>query len=185
MRQVLREGFCDVSQGLYQPGAPVTSSGRADEHGSMEENFGDKDFKKLRHDLKLPRKEGVRRPKRLRHKCSLFPEPSYTGAKDLDIWLKHLAVCERPLSSLAKEVPYISSTYSRGREVLNRLSEHQVPLLRATWFVKVTVSRHNFNSSRRKYFMRLVHLMRLVYLYYFPCFVHFYLGALHVHLVDC
>lgn len=139
--QVLRDGFCDLSINLYQPGPAASPSGRLDEHGSMEENFGQRDLEKIRQDLQLPRKSGVRRSKRVKHKCSLFPEPDYTGANHLDTWLKHLAECDRTLSSLAKEVPYISSmSYNRGREVLNRLTEHNVPLLRATWFVKVTVS---------------------------------------------
>ncbi len=136
--QKLREGFCDLSFGMYVPGGQPSS--RLDEHGSMEEQFGHNDLKFIREKLNLPRKEILRRPKRVRQKCSLFPTPEYHGANFLDDWLKQLAVSDRPLSKLAKEVPYISSTGSgRGREVLSKLSEHQVPLLRATWFVKVTV----------------------------------------------
>jgi hypothetical protein len=123
---------------MYAPGGQPSS--RLDEHGSMEEQFGHNDLKFIREKLNLPRKEILRRPKRVRQKCSLFPTPEYHGANFLDDWLKQLAMSDRPLSKLAKEVPYISSTgFSRGREVLNKLSEHQVPLLRAAWFVKVTV----------------------------------------------
>lgn len=107
----------------------------------MEENFGLRDLKEIREKLLLPRKESLRRPRRVRQRCSLFPEPEYTGANHLDDWLKQLASCDKPLAKLATEVPYISSTgYSRGREVLSKLTELQVPLIRATWFVKVTVS---------------------------------------------
>ncbi len=54
--------------------------------------------------LRLPVKEHVK-PRRVKHKCTLFPEPEYTGANHLEQWLKDLASCDQPLSVLAKQVP--------------------------------------------------------------------------------
>eukprot|EP00288_Rhodomonas_lens_P015257 CAMPEP_0177695062 /NCGR_PEP_ID=MMETSP0484_2-20121128/3261_1 /TAXON_ID=354590 /ORGANISM="Rhodomonas lens, Strain RHODO" /LENGTH=356 /DNA_ID=CAMNT_0019205971 /DNA_START=386 /DNA_END=1452 /DNA_ORIENTATION=- len=140
----LRDGFYDTSAGLYTAGSAQGSN--MEEHGSMEEKFGQQDLKEIRARLQLPAKENVK-PRRIKHKCSLFPEPEYTGANHLEQWLKDLASCEQPLSVLAKQVPYMANTSSsRGTELLRRLTELQVPLLRAAWFVKVTLLKEKNND---------------------------------------
>ena len=50
-------------------------------------------------------------------------------------WMSDLSG-SKPLAQLAKKVP----TYNKREDILQNLVEHSVPLVRATWFLKVCVS---------------------------------------------
>ena len=54
----------------------------------------------------------------------------------VDTWFRDLANCNKPLSGLAKKVPI----FNKREEVLLTLSENQVPMIRAVWFIKMTAA---------------------------------------------
>jgi len=57
----------------------------------------------------------------------------------LESWMKDLAG-SKPLSALGKKVPI----FNKREEIFFTLAEHQVPLARATWFIRMTAS---YNSA--------------------------------------
>ena len=55
----------------------------------------------------------------------------------IEAWFKDLAGC-KPLMSLAKKVPI----FSKREDMFLTLCEYSVPMLRATWFIKMTLAYH-------------------------------------------
>ena len=54
----------------------------------------------------------------------------------VDNWFRDLASSSKPLAGLAKKVPI----FNKREEVLLTLSENQVPMIRAAWFIKMTAA---------------------------------------------
>jgi mediator of RNA polymerase II transcription subunit 12 len=57
----------------------------------------------------------------------------------LEAWMKDLAG-RKPLSAIAKKVPI----FNKREEIFLTLAEHNVPMIRAGWFLKMTAS---YNSA--------------------------------------
>lgn len=64
----------------------------------------------------------------------------------VDNWFRDLANCGKPLSGLAKKVPI----FNKREEVLLTLSENQVPIMRAVWFIKMTAAYASAMSEANK-----------------------------------
>jgi len=159
------------------------SPDQTEEFGSMEDCFHEQPHQilSMREKLGIPvPREGHRRPKKLRAKSTLFPEPGASVEGGLSAWLARLADPQVPLTQLIeKGVPYVppSRGYvsaSRCRHLLDLLSADEnsgaqrgggggahsaaaggrerdgVPLVRALWFAKVTILKEFIDKDKNE-----------------------------------